>query len=78
MSSTLLYKHDESSTMLYWIQEERRTSKYFKCSKLVLFDNVSWFYFQSFRGEITMSIPVSNFMKKYSEEPCKKNPKYFV
>ena len=30
MSPTLLYKHDESSTMFYWIQEERRTSKYFK------------------------------------------------
>ncbi|KAF6384645.1 epithelial cell transforming 2 [Rhinolophus ferrumequinum] len=27
MSSTLLYKHDESSTVLYWIQEERRTSQ---------------------------------------------------
>ena len=30
MSPTLLYQHDESSTMFYWIQEERRTSKYFK------------------------------------------------
>nr|KAF6381798.1 epithelial cell transforming 2 [Pipistrellus kuhlii] len=27
MSSTVLYKHDEFSTMLYWIQEERRTSQ---------------------------------------------------
>lgn len=30
MSPTLLYQHDESSNMFYWIQEERRTSKYFK------------------------------------------------
>nr|KAF6473991.1 epithelial cell transforming 2 [Rousettus aegyptiacus] len=27
MSSTLLYKHDEPSTVFYWIQEEGRTSQ---------------------------------------------------
>lgn len=47
-----------------------------KCSKLALFDNEFWFYFQSFGGEI-MSIPLSNLWRNILKSLVQKL-NYFV